>query len=208
MQRVEDEQGECERAHGGIIEPVWCASRRLFGMGCETGRDDEKPVHRVWVNAFELATHQLTMRSTDAFLPRQVVRPAQWNDSNLMIRGCLSSRCPGMSDAYCQWLSARRRSVSLADRAEWNAAARRRGFAVFVGARLQIVPDYARGGRMPGAVGLYPPNAYGFTISATTFMNGARTGTTTAIRTLSGTNPQGLGVAAAVLRVAGLAAPY
>jgi len=26
-----------------------------FMMGCETGRDEEKPVHRVWVDAFEMA---------------------------------------------------------------------------------------------------------------------------------------------------------
>ena len=31
-----------------------------FEMGCETGRDDEKPVHRVWVDAFELAAYQVT----------------------------------------------------------------------------------------------------------------------------------------------------
>ena len=24
-------------------------------MGCATGRDDEKPVHRVWVDAFQIA---------------------------------------------------------------------------------------------------------------------------------------------------------
>ena len=29
-------------------------------MGCETGRDDEKPAHRVWVDAFEIAAHQVT----------------------------------------------------------------------------------------------------------------------------------------------------
>ena len=31
-----------------------------FWMGCEIGRDDEKPVHRVWVDAFELAVYQVT----------------------------------------------------------------------------------------------------------------------------------------------------
>ena len=39
-----------------IIEPVMAGiPQGWFAMGCETGRDDEKPVHRVWVDAFDLA---------------------------------------------------------------------------------------------------------------------------------------------------------
>src|SRR5271169_2584683 len=38
------------------IEPVMVRiPEGWFSMGCENGRDDEKPVHRVWVDAFELA---------------------------------------------------------------------------------------------------------------------------------------------------------
>ena len=29
-------------------------------MGCDTGQDNEKPVHRVWVDEFLLAAHQVT----------------------------------------------------------------------------------------------------------------------------------------------------
>src|SRR5215469_14629878 len=39
-----------------------------FWMGCETGRDDEKPVHRVWVDSFELAVHQVTNADYRCFL--------------------------------------------------------------------------------------------------------------------------------------------
>jgi formylglycine-generating enzyme required for sulfatase activity len=43
------------------IEPVMVrVPRGWFWMGCETGRDDEKPLHRVWVDAFELAAYQVT----------------------------------------------------------------------------------------------------------------------------------------------------
>ena len=31
-------------------------------MGCEQGRDEEKPVHRVWVDAFEMAVYQTRRR--------------------------------------------------------------------------------------------------------------------------------------------------
>src|SRR5713101_7170932 len=43
------------------IEPVMVRiPEGWFGMGCKSGRDDEKPVHRVWVDAFELAAYQVT----------------------------------------------------------------------------------------------------------------------------------------------------
>jgi len=37
-------------------------------MGCEIGRDDEKPLHRVWVDAFELAAYQVTNEEYACFL--------------------------------------------------------------------------------------------------------------------------------------------
>ncbi len=49
------------RAQARIIEPeMERIPEGWFGMGCESGRDDEKPLHRVWVDAFELAAHQVT----------------------------------------------------------------------------------------------------------------------------------------------------
>src|SRR6266481_3601003 len=43
-------------AQSGIIEPMMVRiPEGWFGMGCETGRDDEKPVQRVWVDALERA---------------------------------------------------------------------------------------------------------------------------------------------------------
>src|SRR5258708_20432909 len=66
-----------------FIEPVMvCVPEGWFGMGCETGRDDEKPVHRVWVDAFELAAHQVTNAEYGCFLAATgVAQPPQCNDS-------------------------------------------------------------------------------------------------------------------------------
>ena len=54
-----------------ISEP---AMRRIpegwFQMGCDAGRDDEKPAHRVWVDAFELAALSNDQRGVRALLGR------------------------------------------------------------------------------------------------------------------------------------------
>ena len=58
-------------AHIEASEPVMVRVRGgWFWMGCEIGRDDEKPLHHVWVDAFELAAYQVTNESTPAFLPQ------------------------------------------------------------------------------------------------------------------------------------------
>ena len=63
-----------------------------FWMGCELGRDDEKPEHRVWVDAFDLAVHQVTNEEYACFLAAMrdpVPRAGTIHVS--MIRRCLSS---------------------------------------------------------------------------------------------------------------------
>src|SRR5260370_40463054 len=56
-------------AQSGIIELIMVRiPEGWFGMGCESGRDDEKPVHRVWVDAFELAAYQVTNAEYACFL--------------------------------------------------------------------------------------------------------------------------------------------
>ena len=39
-----------------------------FLMGCDSGQDNEKPVHRVWVNEFLLAARQVTNTDYGRFL--------------------------------------------------------------------------------------------------------------------------------------------
>jgi formylglycine-generating enzyme required for sulfatase activity len=77
-----------------------------FAMGCETGRDDEKPVHRMWVDAFELAVHQVTNAEYACFLSASgTPSPSCWSDANFN-----DPRMPVVAVSwfeavsYCDWL--------------------------------------------------------------------------------------------------------
>src|SRR5207244_4259472 len=53
-----------------------------FPMGCETGRDEEQPVHDVWTDAFELAVLQVTVRDYGIFLADTDGQPPlHWGDA-------------------------------------------------------------------------------------------------------------------------------
>ncbi|HZP00684.1 MAG TPA: formylglycine-generating enzyme family protein [Terriglobia bacterium] len=96
-------------------------------MGCEQGQDEEKPVHRVWVNAFEMAVYQVRNRDFAAFLAATGhPPPPEWNN-------------PSFNDPdqpvvavswfeavkFCQWLSSLTgRRCRLPTEAEWERAAR------------------------------------------------------------------------------------
>src|ERR1700733_4313665 len=99
----------------------------FFTMGCELGRDDEKPGHRVWVHTFEIALCQVTRFEYSRFLDA-TRRPAPpfWAD--------VSFQQPDQpvvgpswfdAEAYCQWLSdATGRAFRLPTEAESERAAR------------------------------------------------------------------------------------
>ena len=73
------------RAGSRFAEPRMAAiPEGWFAMGCESGRDDEKPVHRVWIDRFELAIYQVTRAEYARFLS-ETRRPAPpfWNDANV-----------------------------------------------------------------------------------------------------------------------------
>ncbi len=111
-----------------IIEPEMVrVPEGWFGMGCESGRDDERPAHRVWVDAFELAAHQVTNEEYGCFLAAtRHPEPPCWADANFN-----HPRMPVVAVswheavAYCDWLSrATRKLYRLPTEAEWERAAR------------------------------------------------------------------------------------
>lgn len=139
-----------------------------FAMGCAQGRDDEKPVHQIWVDAFELATTQVTRADYAKFLAatgRAATR--DWNDPNFS-----DPQQPVVSpswfdaDAYCAWLSqATGRNYRLPTEAEWERAARggvEGALYTWGDDAPASQPDYAaRWKTGPEHVAQYAPNAFG-----------------------------------------------
>lgn len=137
-------------------------------MGSEDGNADERPLHRVWVDAFALGAWQVTNADYARFVdssghaqplycddprfndPQQPVVAVSWVDAL----------------SYCEWLGAvAGRPCRLPTEAEWEFAAR--GGAEgrrypWDDSAAQLQPGYAtRRTDGPEPVGQRPPNAYG-----------------------------------------------
>jgi len=139
-----------------------------FLMGSETGLDCERPVHRVWVDAFEMAACQVTNAEYAGFVaecghpepvewkhpdfahPQQPIVAVSWFDAR----------------AFCEWLSRRTGSrYRLPTEAEWERAARGGAEGKLFpwgDSPPQQLPDYASRWRTgPERVARYAPNAFG-----------------------------------------------
>ncbi len=137
-----------------------------FLMGSDEGQADERPVHRVWVDAFALAIHPVTRAQYRTFLQEtQHDPPREWSPEPVS----LDVPVVGVSwfdcQAYCAWRTAAGLPVRLPTEAEWERAAR----GGVEGARYpwgDDIPDWIpREGRGPldgpWPVTLGEPNAYG-----------------------------------------------
>jgi sulfatase modifying factor 1 len=156
-------------SQSGIIEPVMVLiPEGWFHMGCASGRDDEKPVHRVWVDAFELGAYQVTNAEYGYFVAaRNGAPPPNWKDPNFNDRKLpVTAVSWHEAAAYCDWLSAAAdQRYRLPSEAEWERAARggTEGLLYPWGdAPPETVPDCEKRWKLgPEPVGLYAPNAYG-----------------------------------------------
>ena len=139
-----------------------------FLMGSDAGQEVERPVHRVWVDAFAMATTQVTNEEYKRFLNTTGrEHPPFWNDPNFS-----GPRQPVVAVswfdavAYCEWLSAETgHRYRLPTEAEWERAARG-------GVEGHLFPwgdepPMSRSGYIerwkngPEPVGQSEPNAYG-----------------------------------------------
>lgn len=135
-------------------------------MGSDAGADDERPVHRVWVDAFELAVYPVTCAEYGAFLQRTGrTPPRDWRGNaapdDRPVVGVSWLDC----EAYCQWMSRSGPRVRLPTEAEWERAAR----GGLEGRRYPWgdeipgwIPEGARGPQSgPWPVTLGEPNGFG-----------------------------------------------
>lgn len=139
-----------------------------FLMGSETGQDNEKPVHRVWIDSFWLAACQVTNAEYGLYLAAsRAMPPPFWTDPNF---NHPQQPVAGVSwfeaTAYCDWLSSvSGRSFRLPTEAEWERAARsdvEGKLYPWGDAPPQSLPDYDKRWRTgPEPVGRYAPNAFG-----------------------------------------------
>ncbi len=137
-------------------------------MGSETGQDNERPVHRVWVDAFDLASCQVTNADYSRFLKATKHRKTlHWEDP-LLAHPQQPVVAVSWFDAaaYCEWLSRMTgERYRLPFEAEWERAARgglEGKLYPWGDEPPESLPDYAaRWKTGPEPVARYAPNGFG-----------------------------------------------
>jgi formylglycine-generating enzyme len=167
--RFRDSAARPQPAAPSCIEPALVLiPEGWFLMGSATGQDCERPVHRLWVDSFFLATTQITNAEYEAFVNSTACGPPPfWQDQNF---NHPHQPVAGVSwyeaDHYCRWLAEQTGKLfRLPSEAEWERAARG-GIAQnefpWGNDAPQSLPDYAnRWQTGPEAVARYQANALG-----------------------------------------------
>jgi sulfatase modifying factor 1 len=116
-----------------------------FLMGSETGRSDERPVHRVTLRPFLLARTPVTNAQYALYVAESGTPPRFWDDPRFNApKQPVVAVSWEEAVAYCRWLSARTGlPLRLPTEAEWEWAAR--------GAHPDASPRYPWGDEPPEA---------------------------------------------------------
>jgi sulfatase modifying factor 1 len=120
-------RGDANSHHNVAVPDLVRIPEGWFEMGSETGQDNERPVHRVWVDAFEFAIHQVTHSDYARFLEATKHQPPpNWDDPQLSLPDQpVVSVNWFEAVVYCEWLSrATGRRFRLPTEAEWERTAR------------------------------------------------------------------------------------
>ncbi|MGA9798698.1 MAG: SUMF1/EgtB/PvdO family nonheme iron enzyme [Terriglobales bacterium] len=139
-----------------------------FWMGSESGQDNERPVHRVWVQKFRLAACTVTNAEYDRFVRATGNPAAPFSEKPDFKHPAQPVVAVSWFEAvkYCEWLSLETGlSYRLPTEAEWERAARggiEGSLYPWGDAPPQSLPNYeARWKNGPEPVAQYAPNAFG-----------------------------------------------